>query len=397
MNAKPTPNPEASDSVLGQTVQRLDAAHGPRPPHRSPIAGGGERRGQQQVERAGERLKASAAPGFTESPSWSASSLDAHDEAIESHADRSAARLAGLERRLRQAAELADFLKQRMTDLDRREAQLNAREAAVEQRERMTQLWVEEKTREVNETRLELYGEIQEFAAERQQFQESQLAWRKRHEAAESELLASSQRLNRDRTSFEAMCRQVQREHDTARLRIQSAERRTVKREEACREEFDQLRRACELLRDHSRQFRREATEVQDLRQQLATRLAKLQDYLDYRVEQLQHQQQENEREVHQRQRLLDARERDIAVQLERMIQERTELMTDRLAVQQLWTQTCAASERARAEQQLIFLRMQVHDQFQRQYRELRALQSAVERQTLQLRWEQGRAAAMRS
>lgn len=352
--------------------QRLDPPHRPRREARSPIMGPVESRriAHSEVDRDISTSKADSL---------------SHDDVEVQLAKVVEAEIA-LQRRLRQASELAGHLRQRQDELDRRESELNARAAAMEHEERLTRLWVDEKVLTVNEDRRHLAGEAESLLVEREAFIVQQEEAQQELNRRKQDLDQQSDTVERERLAFAHITRQVQWEHDSALQRARATEERAREREAEAEAEVARAENVRLCLDHQLRQIREDATDLHRTRQQIRQLLREGQDAIQARHESWQKEQEQAQFEIRRRQLQIDERDRRLSEKQQSVANTSRELLEHQIGVQQLWAKICPESEREMATRRIGFLRLQLQELFAAQIKQSEDAVQDAERQSSESR-----------
>lgn len=329
--------------------QRLDPPHPPRRESRSPIAS--PSRGTGSVATPPPKVAVSER---------SLGQDAAGDEQLANIVEAEIA----LQRRLRQASELASLLRQRQDELDRREGELNARTAAMAHEERITRLWAEEKVLEVNEDRRHLVQEAETLLEEREAFAQEQEEAQQMMQCREQELAEQAETLERERLAFALITRQVQWEHDSALQRARATEDRAAAREAEAEAEITRAESLRQSLEHQLRQVREDAADLSRNRQRLRDLVRDGQDALEAREQASQVAHEQAIFEVQRRERQLDEQARYLGEQQDSISKQHRDLVEDQIGLQQLWSKICPDADREMTTRRIGFLRLQLKEMF---------------------------------
>lgn len=344
-----------------RSMQRLDPPHHPTDETRSPIM----------------ENKATANAGIgTESTAGSQAAFGESNNEIKL-AQVVEAEIS-LQRRLRQASELATHLRTRQDELDRREAELNARSAAIEHEERMTRMWIEETAIAINDEKVAIVEADEAFKVECESVEQKQQEAARDLAVREQALTERLEQFDREKAAFAQITRQVQWEHDAALQRARQVEARANEREAALEDEriavkleYAKADRIRFQLEHELRIARNESTEMLRSRQRIRDLESEREAYALWQKENFERDQEALRIESRKREQELNERSRRIGERQQNVANNHRELIEEQIGLQQLWSKVCPASEREGATKRIGFLRLQLKELFSKEIRQL--------------------------
>ncbi|HTN76047.1 MAG TPA: hypothetical protein VL096_12400 [Pirellulaceae bacterium] len=369
-NAQLKPTTPAEPGTVPPIISRID------PPH--PL---GELASREAV----------AAPPVIASPAVQESSSDedaaALDEIVFATTGRSQEHLA--EQLHAQALQLADHLRTKQREIDRREALLNAREAKLENELRHARLWVREREQETQEREQQFQLRLQELNAKSSQLasveisvdhdlttQQAQFALREQALAQrEEKLSAEQQRLDNQRSALR-----------TAEARLEQQRAKLAADQQRARQKHDAWQaEAAVTLEKQLRNIERARQEVEAREEQLAQRRAPAAQQREHR---------EWEARLLTRQHALDEAEKLLASHGEQLDRDRAFVAAERVKIaheaqterRELahWQQRERAELTARKEQ--LAVATEVIEKHRAAAEQLRAEAARMQREAIEMR-----------
>ncbi len=306
---------------------------------------------------------------------------------------------------LAQAAELAEHLRNKQRDLDRRESQLNARSFQLENEMRTSRLWFSERQAELSDREREL--------AERAACVEQQAASLAAAEVStQKEWTESQNKLAKWEEELDGQRLQLEQEGEALAEQRRQFAADSASLEQRQRQFEEEIESSTALL--HERELRIEANEklleehsaqIEADREKLAASRDELDQHVVEQRKAIRQEREAAEAELASKRRMLAKRgdslqQREAALEkmqadVHRIHRESLEL---RLVSEQLWSQLCAQIPPERVTQSLAAIRRDLADQFRleqsdvaRQVEDLRALGTRLDQRQQELQDQRDR------